>query len=279
MGKLKKRILTVFCVLHLSSLVLLLSSIILLPSSIVYAAVPHLLNYQGRLTDSGGAPLNGTYALTFRIYDAETAGTMLWEETQSGVVIQKGIFSILLGSVTNLELPFDKPYWLEIKVGNEVMSPRQAITSAGYAIRAEVGEKIKADSVDSAPGYLADKVDNSTIEVSSSQLRVKNGSISASKISSVLGSSSSRSLDVVYQATTDGFVVAYSNRFGGWGAIYGYTDPGNPPNTKIADNNGRPDEESQNVFICFPVKKGNYWKVSLGGNASSATITWAPLGS
>lgn len=104
------------------------------------AAVPHLLNYQGKLTDSSGNPLNGSYSLTFRIYDAETAGSLLWEETQSGVIIQKGIFSILLGSVTNLVLPFDKPYFLEIKVGNEVMSPRQRITSAGYAIRAEKAE-------------------------------------------------------------------------------------------------------------------------------------------
>lgn len=107
------------------------------------AAVPHLLNYQGRLTDSSGVPLNGAYSLTFRIYDAETTGNLLWEESQPGVVIQKGVFAVLLGSVTNLNLPFDKPYFLEIKVGNEVMSPRQRITSAGYAIRAE-----KADAAE-----------------------------------------------------------------------------------------------------------------------------------
>lgn len=101
-----------------------------------YAAVPHLINYQGRLTDKSNVPLEGAYNLTFRIYDAETAGNLLWEETQTGVVIQKGIFSILLGSVNNLNLAFDKPYYLEIKVGNDVMTPRQTITSSGYAIRA-----------------------------------------------------------------------------------------------------------------------------------------------
>jgi hypothetical protein len=42
--------------------------------------------------------------------------------------------------VTNLGLAFDKPYFLEIKVGNEVMNPRQRIASAGYAIRAEKAE-------------------------------------------------------------------------------------------------------------------------------------------
>lgn len=102
-----------------------------------YAEVPHLLNYQGRLTDASGLPLNGSYAITFRIYDAETAGSMLWEETHTGLVIQKGIFSVLLGSVTNLNLAFDKPYFLEIKVGTEVMSPRQRIAASAYAFMAE----------------------------------------------------------------------------------------------------------------------------------------------
>ena len=106
-------------------------------SASAFAAVPHLINYQGKLTDTGGVPLEGSYGLTFRIYDAETGGNLLWEETQNGVVVQKGVFSVLLGSVTNLGLSFDKAYFLEIKVGSEVMSPRQRITSAGYAIRAE----------------------------------------------------------------------------------------------------------------------------------------------
>ncbi|MCK9614264.1 MAG: hypothetical protein M0R48_02025 [Candidatus Omnitrophica bacterium] len=35
------------------------------PVSCVLAEVPHLINYQGRLTDTGGAPLNGSYNLTF----------------------------------------------------------------------------------------------------------------------------------------------------------------------------------------------------------------------
>lgn len=118
---------------------------LLISCSYSHAAVPHLINYQGRLTDSGGAPLSGTYNITFRIYDAETAGNLLWEETQSSVVVQKGVFSILLGSVTALNVLFDKQYFLEIKVGNEVMSPRQRITSSGYAIRAE-----KAETADQA---------------------------------------------------------------------------------------------------------------------------------
>jgi microcystin-dependent protein len=116
--------------------------------AISYAAVPHLINYQGRLTDISGQPLEGTYSLTFRIYDAETAGNLLWEEVQPAVVVQKGIFNVLLGSVTNLNLVFDKAYFLEIKVGSEVMSPRQRMASCAYAMRSE--------NVDSLPrGVIA----------------------------------------------------------------------------------------------------------------------------
>lgn len=121
---------------------------ICLVASFAFAAVPHLINYQGRLTDVSGNPLTGSYDVNFKIYDAETAGNLLWQETQTAVVVDKGLFGILLGSVTALNIPFDQPYFLEIKVGTEVMSPRQRITSTGYAIRAENAEKLngKADT-------------------------------------------------------------------------------------------------------------------------------------
>jgi hypothetical protein len=121
--------------------ILFLFLVMLIIAVNAFAAVPHLINYQGKLTDTSGNPLTGTYSITFKIYDAETAGNLLWEEAQAGVVIQKGIFSVLLGSVTNLGLAFDKPYFLEIKVGNEVMTPRQRITSAGYAFKAEQADQ------------------------------------------------------------------------------------------------------------------------------------------
>jgi hypothetical protein len=120
------------------------------------AAVPHLLSYQGRLTDSSGSPLNGLYNITFRIYDAETAGNLLWQGTYTSISITKGIFNILLGDVSDTgfnftNLAFDKPYWLEIKVGTDnPMQPRQRITSAGHAIRAEKAERLTdASAIDS----------------------------------------------------------------------------------------------------------------------------------
>lgn len=121
------------------SVLCLLFSVSCFPS---YAAVPHLINYQGRLTDNTGKPLEGAHQITFRIYDAPAAGNLLWEEIYSALLIQKGIFNVMLGSVSNLNLAFDRPYYLEIKVGTDVMSPRQQFTSSGYAIKAEKAEDL-----------------------------------------------------------------------------------------------------------------------------------------
>lgn len=57
------------------------------------AAAPNLINYQGVLTDSTGAPVaNATQAMTFRLYDAETAGTLLWEEGRTVDVQNCGLY-------------------------------------------------------------------------------------------------------------------------------------------------------------------------------------------
>ncbi len=125
-------------------LVLLLSAL-RYPLSATYATIPHLINYQGRLTDTSGAPLTGSQNITFSIYDTENAGTLLWQGTYNNVPFTKGTFNILLGDINDTgynfqNLAFDKPYWLEIKVGTDnPMTPRQRITSAGYAITAENG--------------------------------------------------------------------------------------------------------------------------------------------
>jgi hypothetical protein len=109
---------------------------------LTYAGVPKVINFQGKLTDSQGkAVANGDYGITFVIYDAETGGSPLWIETQT-VTTTDGLFSVLLGKTTPLNLPFDKDYYLEIVVGGQVLSPRQRIASSAYAINADNSEKL-----------------------------------------------------------------------------------------------------------------------------------------
>ncbi|MBU0701691.1 hypothetical protein KKE26_10455, partial [bacterium] len=79
-------------------------------------SVPQLMNYQGKLTNASGmAVSDGNYSIQMSIYDAASGGTPLWQETQT-IFISNGIFSLVLGSITPINLSFDKDYWIGTKV-------------------------------------------------------------------------------------------------------------------------------------------------------------------
>ncbi len=94
------------------------------------------LSIQGFLKKSDGAALpDGEYALKFRIYNVETGGAPIWEETQSTVDVTGGIYSAILGAVTPLNIAFNEPYFVSVTVGSGTeMVPRIQLTSAPYAL-------------------------------------------------------------------------------------------------------------------------------------------------
>ncbi|WP_158247293.1 tail fiber domain-containing protein [Geothermobacter hydrogeniphilus] len=107
-------------------------------------AAPNLINYQGVLTDSSGAPItNSGQAMTFRLFDAATGGTQLWEEVRT-VDVQNGSYNLLLGSVTpfTTNLFQNDNLWLEIGVAGEVLGGRQRLASVPYALRADTATTV-----------------------------------------------------------------------------------------------------------------------------------------
>lgn len=81
--------------------------------------------------------MNGTVSIVFRLYNAATGGTLLWEETQS-VQVTTGFYSVALGSVTPFNLPFDQQYFLELEVNSDgPMTPRYALASSPYTLNAK----------------------------------------------------------------------------------------------------------------------------------------------
>jgi hypothetical protein len=100
---------------------------------------PHLVSYQGMLTDSNGNPINGTKDLTITVYNSGTAGVPLWQELHKSVPVDAGAFAVLLGENTSLlDDLFDNPdRWMEIEVDGVKLSPRQRFTSVPYALNAD----------------------------------------------------------------------------------------------------------------------------------------------
>ncbi|MFZ1731283.1 MAG: hypothetical protein WBQ23_09585 [Bacteroidota bacterium] len=100
-------------------------------------AQDQVISYQGVLTDISGQPVaNGSHSLTFALYDAQTGGAALWSEVQNATTTN-GVFNVQLGRATALTLPFDRQYWLGIRVetGAE-LTPRSPLNMVPYAIHA-----------------------------------------------------------------------------------------------------------------------------------------------
>jgi len=109
----------------------------LLSISYVFAGIPRMINYQGMLTDNLGSPLNGSYDLTFKIYGSLSSSDSLWTEHHLGVLVQGGLFNVLLGSTTPMPSTLfdDTVRYLGIKVGSDSELPRIRLTSVGYSFR------------------------------------------------------------------------------------------------------------------------------------------------
>ena len=102
------------------------------------ADVPPYLNYQGVLGDAQGVSVpDGSYVLNFKLYDAANGGNALWSETRA-VYVSNGVFSLMLGVNTPLNLSFDSQYWLGIAVGNDPeLVPRTQLSSSAYSLTAK----------------------------------------------------------------------------------------------------------------------------------------------
>lgn len=116
--------------LNLTAIILVLSCVVALNQ------IPRTTTFQGVLTGANGTRLSdGEKLVTFKLYT--DAGMLLWDETQS-VTITNGVFNILLGSTTPIDLPFDRRYFLSITIDstNELV-PWIPLSATPYSRSAE----------------------------------------------------------------------------------------------------------------------------------------------
>ncbi|VAX14907.1 Phage tail fibers, partial [hydrothermal vent metagenome] len=99
------------------------------------AQVPQTISYQGVLTDNEDNPVSdGDYNILFALYDVATDGTILWTETQN-VPVTNGIFNVILGKVSPLDISFADQYWLGVSIeGGSELTPRTELTSSAYSL-------------------------------------------------------------------------------------------------------------------------------------------------
>ena len=93
--------------------------------------------FQGVLTSVQGVPVtDGFHQITFAMYNDDTAGTLLWQESQS-VKTAEGLFDVLLGSRTAIDPSVaadNSEMYLGVKVGSDAeLKPRIRLAYSPYA--------------------------------------------------------------------------------------------------------------------------------------------------
>lgn len=115
-----------------------------------------VLQFQGRLTDTSQNPITTPTDMAFRLYDANTAGTLLWNSgTCSITPDQDGIFNADLGSLCGTEISENvftenSNVWLEVQIESETLEPRQSIKTVPYALNSETLQGYPIDSTGAA---------------------------------------------------------------------------------------------------------------------------------
>jgi len=118
---------------------------LLLYGSMVMAEIPSIINYQGRLTDTGGEPVaDGPYSIIFNLYETAIGSDVLWSSGPVTVQVTNGLFNHQLGSASSMPSdlfgPGLEPY-LGITVGaDSEITPRTPIISSAYAWHANTAE-------------------------------------------------------------------------------------------------------------------------------------------
>jgi hypothetical protein len=111
------------------SIILFIAMIAVLANVSFVSAIsaPSFVNYQGFLTNSSGTAQTGSVNVVVRIYDAPTAGNLVYEEQEGSVTVSNGYFTIPIGKIGDVnalttavsftDLPFDKSYYVTIEFG------------------------------------------------------------------------------------------------------------------------------------------------------------------
>ena len=103
------------------------------------------ISYQGRLTDTAGNPLNGSYNLLFQLWNDATAGSQIGSNiVRNNVPVGNGLFTV------DLDVPQDafngQALWLQIQVSGQTLSPRQELLPVPYALSLRPGARIAGNS-------------------------------------------------------------------------------------------------------------------------------------
>lgn len=133
---------TGWVIVSLLALIVLVTTNVMAKSDFISPDVPAAgtINYQGRLTNPNGKPLDGVFPMRFRIYNSAISGTLLWDSSVMNISVDNGLFNVELDVYP--EIFNGQGLWLRIYVDGEWLSPRQELLPVPYALSLIPGAEI-----------------------------------------------------------------------------------------------------------------------------------------
>ncbi len=257
--------------------IILTALFIFMSAQIAVRAQTTAFTYQGRLTDSA-MQTNGTYDLSFALYDAPTDGNQIGTSiTRPAVNVSNGIFTVSFDFGANAFPGADRYLQIAVKRPSDTnyttLTPRQPFTSAPYAIRA-----LNATNSSNLGGTAA----NQFVQTNDSRLTDARTPTAGSSnyIQNTTTQQASSNFNISGTGTANIFNTATQYNFGG-SRILGVPNStsvtlglnagntlggGNTDNTFVGSNTGVNCQTATNLGNCL----GNTY---LGRNAGASQLT------
>jgi hypothetical protein len=213
-----------------------------------------VFTYQGQLSSSN-APANGSYDLTFALFNASSAGSQAGTTiTNTGVGVADGLFTVMLDFGNQFN---GAPYWLEIGVRSHgsgsftTLSPRQQLLPMPYAIMANSASNLLSTL---PAAQLSGALGNSQLANSSVTVNAGTGLSGGGTVA--LGGSTTLSNAGVLSVTGNGDITA--STLNGVVTLGDTANSANTPSTLVK-------RDASGNFSAGTIT------ASLAGNATSAT--------
>ena len=129
------------------------------------------MNYQGRLLDASGQPINANVTVSISIYTNDISGSPVYEEAVGPVPVQDGVYSFRFGNGLGArEALLHGECWLELNIDGTTLQPRQKLVAVPYSVVSH-----QVENVDSNTTFSAGVVSSNAIQ---------NGAVTSSKLAS-----------------------------------------------------------------------------------------------
>lgn len=108
-------------------------------AGLVQGGIPAMINYQGRLLDNAGHPLNTNVTIRVNLYTNSVGGTQIYTENVGTVAVLNGMYSFTFGTNKTgmLNALSESETWIEIMVDFIALSPRQQLLATPFVYVAE----------------------------------------------------------------------------------------------------------------------------------------------